>query len=245
MIEYVKNAVQRSLHSVGFQIVRWPRYMTEELFDPLPALVQLLLTAEQPMFFVQVGANDGERADSLRHIVLKHHLPGLLIEPLPDMYERLQENYASEPQVKFANAAVAWVEGSVSLFRFSSDAPVGDSAHGMASFNQTRIRKLARNWGVDDRFVEEVRVRGATLATLLREHGVESVSLLVVDTEGFDFDVIRMALECDLRPTLIKYEFAWLSLQDRRECCRLLAKHGYSFWHGPCDTLAVRVDDLD
>lgn len=245
MNEYVKKAIQGPLDSVGLQLVRWPRYATDDLFDPLPALVRLLLQGEQDFFFVQVGANDGERADDLRPLVLRYHLRGLLIEPLPDMYERLQANYASEPQLEFANAAATREDGPVSLFRYSSDAPVGDSAHGMASFDESKIRRLAKDWGLDDRFVEEVRVRGATLRSLLDEHGVEAVSLLMVDTEGFDLEVIRMALECGLRPTLVKYEFAWLSLEDRKESCRLLAAHGYQFWHGPCDTLAVRVGDLD
>ena len=85
-----------------------------------------------------------------------------------------------------------------------------------------------------------MRVRSVTLEHLFDEHGVKTITLLQIDTEGFDLEVIRMALKTGILPALINYEFVNLSLKERLESCRLLAEHGYLFLHGRWDTLAVR-----
>lgn len=93
--------------------------------------------------------------------------------------------------------------------------------------------------------MEEVRVRGVTFERLLNDHRVKTISLLQIDTEGFDLEVIRMALESGVLPALINYEFVNLSLADRLESCRLLAERGYRFLHGRVDALAVRGDEQE
>lgn len=42
-------------------------------------------------FFLQIGANDGRRADPLRKLVMRHKLTGLAVEPLPDIFMELKK----------------------------------------------------------------------------------------------------------------------------------------------------------
>ena len=91
---------------------------------------------------------------------------------------------------------------------------------------------------------EEVSVPCLTFQSLKEKHKFKIVSLLQVDTEGFDFEVIKMAVKSGILPTLLNYEFMHLSLPDRLDACQLLSDKGYSFVHGRWDTLAVRQADL-
>jgi FkbM family methyltransferase len=192
-------------------------------------------------FFVQIGANNGLRADPLRSLVLQYHLKGLLIEPLPDMFEELKKNYVSEKQLLFENVAIANRDDKVALFRFRRDAPVSDLAHGMATFNEQKIRKTAKYWNLS-RYIEMTQVQGVMFEHILKKYQIRTISLLQIDAEGFDYEVIKMALQSRVLPKLINYEFVNLSNRDRLESCRVLAKHGYFFLHGRWDTLAVLRD---
>lgn len=245
IIQKVKNAIRAVLQFAGLDVIRWyPGYgralfpLVGKEFSPLQFAVRSILADGGNFFFVQIGANNGVRHDPLRSLILQYHLRGLLVEPLCDMFEELKNNYASERQLLFENVAIAEQDGEVSLFRFRPDAPVPDWAHGMATFDGQKIRKMARNWRLD-RHVEEVRVQSVTFERLLNKCRVETITLLQIDTEGFDLEVIKMALRSGVRPALINYEFVNLSPRDRLESCRLLAEHGYSFLHGRADTLAV------
>lgn len=188
---------------------------------------------------VQVGANDGVRADPLRSYILQHHPRGVLVEPLPDMFESLKANYAGEPQLAFENAAIALEDGERELFRFALDAPVADYMHGMATFDERKIRAIARARGLDG-YVQKVKVPAMTFQSLVTKHRIDKISLLQIDAEGFDFEVIKMAIASATLPEVINYEFVNLTLKDRVESCKLLAERGYFFVHGVEDTLAIR-----
>ena len=56
---------------------------------------------------MQIGANDGVLDDPLRELITTHHLRGLLIEPLPDLFATLAENYKGETQLSFEQVAIA------------------------------------------------------------------------------------------------------------------------------------------
>jgi FkbM family methyltransferase len=246
MLQRIKNAMESVFRFTGQEIVRYTPGYEKALFplvgnelSPLQFAIPSIMVDRGDFFFIQIGANDGIRADSLRSLILRYHLRGLLVEPLCDMFEKLKINYSSETQLTFENVAIAEKDGEASLFRFRLDAPVPDWIHGMATFNGQKIINLAKNWKLDQ-YVEEVRVKSVTFEKLLNVHRVETITLLQIDTEGFDLQVIKMALKSGVLPTLINYEFVNLSLMDRLESCRLLSEYGYSFLHGRIDTLAVR-----
>ena len=44
-------------------------------------------------FFIQVGANDGITGDDLRKYILKYQWHGILVEPVPYVFDRLIKNY--------------------------------------------------------------------------------------------------------------------------------------------------------
>ena len=133
LLHALKKVVAPIMHRMGFDVVRYPMVFpkTERLierpFNVLEFIVSQLLSLDK-QFFVEVGANNGIRWDSLHDLICKYHLTGLLVEPLPDIFEELKRNYAMESQLLFEGSALAKQEGIQSLFRVKSDAPIGDWA---------------------------------------------------------------------------------------------------------------------
>jgi len=61
-----------------------------------------------------------------------------------------------------------------------------------------------------------------------------------VDTEGFDCEIVRTALDAGLRPPIINYEFIQATRRDQTDCKQRLKQDGYSFIDIGRDTLVVR-----
>jgi FkbM family methyltransferase len=233
----VKSAVKGLVQMTGYDIVQYVPELNRP-FSVLPMLVRERVARGEDLFIVQVGANDGIMDDPLRELIHEHHFPGLLIEPLPDLFERLQHNYRAEPQLTFENVAILDHDGTVEIHRVRSDADVPEHWHGIASFN----RRNLLSQGVPKAAIERVMVKATTFKGLLAKHGVTRIGLLQVDTEGYDYEVIRAALATGILPDMINYEHCWLVPQTRLACKQMLDRHGYKFLEVGKDTLAVRAE---
>jgi len=80
-----------------------------------------------------------------------------------------------------------------------------------------------------------------SLQTLLAKHRIDHVDLVQVDTEGFDYEILKMLWETPLRPPIINFESAHMSRDDKLACAEMLKRDGYRYLNiRHFDTLAVR-----
>lgn len=231
----IKSVVRR----FGYDIVRCID-KCERPINVLDLVVRDKLTHDQRFFFVQIGANDGIRSDPLNHLIMEYHLEGILVEPLPDLFEQLRQNYASEPQLSFENCAIATSDGERIMCRISPNACVPEWAHGQATFNKDRILRVAKELGLGKEYLEEIEVPTLTLRTLFRKYRIQKVSLLQIDTEGYDYEILKMAFATQVYPEIINFEYIHLSWEDRMKSKEMLIEEGYRFMDIGRDTLAVR-----
>jgi FkbM family methyltransferase len=131
-------------------------------------------------FFVQIGANDGIRYDPLRPFVIQYHLKGICVEPLSDMYLKLIENYSTEKQLLFENAAIHRYNKHMTLYRFGPKAPVEDGMHALATFDEKSIRRMARKCKLEQ-YIEEVQVHCITLQDLFSKYCINNITLFQTD----------------------------------------------------------------
>ena len=78
------------------------------------------------------------------------------------------------------------------------------------------------------------------LCDVLARHRVERVDFMHVDTEGFDYQVLRQIDFARFRPRLILYEHQHLSAADQEAARQLLGAQGYECASLGPDTLATR-----
>ena len=71
-------------------------------------------------FVVQIGANDGTAGDPLAGAFSKTRWSGLLVEPVPHLYEALVTRYHDRPGVRVERAAVSSSDGEAPLYRLRS-----------------------------------------------------------------------------------------------------------------------------
>lgn len=194
------------------------------------------LRSDRPLVFVQVGANDGLSFDSLYWYVTKYHCKGLVVEPLHDMFQRLEYNYRSFPNVTPVRAAVHPSLREVVLHRVKPERllEVPEWGTGIASVHARWHVEL----GIPSEEMIEERVPAIHLMELFERYEISTLDLLQIDVEGFDAEVIKMIDFARIRPGIIKYEARRAEFDEPVE--ELLVSHGYKLFHEGPDVIAWR-----
>ena len=198
--------------------------------------MQPLLRRPAGFKFAQIGANDGVRFDSLYEIVTVHPCAGIVVEPLPDMFERLRSNYADYPRIVPVNKAIHESARSLELFRVrpSTQATYPGWSSGLASFDREHL--LRHHIAPADISVQLVEC--VTLMELLETHALVDLDLLQVDTEGYDGAIVRMIDFARCRPSVLKFEHKNLPAAEREDLRVRLAHHQYAMQSEGNDTIA-------
>jgi FkbM family methyltransferase len=231
----LRQTLKSLLQRTGFDVVRHVPEFTRP-FPVLPHLVQAEIGTGKPFYFVQIGANDGVLDDPLHDLIIKHRLPGLLVEPLPDLFGRLQANYAGVDCLTYDNVAIHTELERIRIFRVKEDASVSKYWHGLASFSKAHLLKE----GVHTNDIIAVDVPATSMRKLFAKHRIDRLSLLQIDTEGYDATVLFDVLSTGVYPSIINYEQYHLPPSMRAQCKQRLWQCGYRFIDVGRDTLALR-----
>ncbi len=234
----IRRVIQKMLGRWGYRVEKI-RPGVENPIDVFSLVVEDYMSSHGTnLTFVQVGANDGWECDPIRKFVREHHWRGILIEPQPNVFARLVENYRDEPQLVFENTAVAREPGVATLYRLRDDPSLPPWATGLARFNLESLRSN-RNIPNIGKYIEEISVPTMTLRQIIAKHGLPCVDLLQVDVEGYDFEVLKMVDFEGCRPGIIQYEYFHLSRDDQVGCRQFLIDRGYRLCSVLGDTIAV------
>jgi len=209
-----------------------------------PRLLRAFADAYPDAFFVEIGSNDGEQHDHLRPFILDRAWRGIMVEPVPHVFERLRRNYGAIDRVALVNAAIAEQDGTLPFY-YPAPAAEAELARlpdwydGIGSLSREAVVGHARQIpDIEARVVRE-EVECLTYASLRRRHGDPRVDLLVIDTEGHDWAILRSLDLSVERPRLIVYEHFHLSPADRRAARAHLDHAGYESLEEGFDTFCL------
>ena len=213
-----------------------------------PRLLRAFARTYPDAVFVEIGANDGDKHDHLRPLIIANGWRGVLVEPVPYLFERLRANYAGVARVQFENAAIAEADGALDFYHLP-EAPPDEREHlpewydTIGSFSrETVMRHATAIDGIAERIVE-TQVPTLTFESLCERHGLEQVDLVAIDTEGYDGRIIRAFPFHRYRPRLILYEHFHLAPQERAATREHLHANGYETIEEGMDTFAYRGAD--
>jgi FkbM family methyltransferase len=200
---------------------------------------RLLQRAPRDFFFVQIGAFDGRSGDPLYPLVARYRFRGVLVEPRPEAFRRLRETYRDHPQLRLLAVAVGAAAGRRTLYSLAPRPGLPAWAPQVASFNRRVL--LAHRTEIPDlpeRIVEEeVEVR--TFSQLMAGDA-GPLDLLLLDTEGHDWEILRTVDLDRYRPAILQYEHKHLAPGERDAAAVHLLGHGYRLAVSGADTLGYR-----
>lgn len=115
----IKNTIRQVAHSLGYQISKISdpsEPVSYPFIDILDLIVRDFSRVKPDLFFMQIGSHDGSFADPIHHLVKQHHWSGILVEPQPQAFQRLMQNYQEEEQLFFENAVVSQQVGETKFY---------------------------------------------------------------------------------------------------------------------------------
>lgn len=209
-------------------------------------LLRAFAAAYPEAVFVEIGANDGRKDDYLWRLLPGRRWTGVLVEPLPHVFETLRSNYEGVPGVRFENAAIAAADGTLPFFhvagRSEGDPPwldeIGSLSRATVLQHAGQVPELA------ERLVE-TDVPALTFESLCARHGLECVDLVVMDTEGHDGELVRAFPFARYRPRVLVYEHFHLPRAERAALRDRLAAEGYESFEEGLDTFALDTSPGD
>jgi FkbM family methyltransferase len=182
--------------------------------------------------FVKVGANDGVTGDPISDLLLAdERWKGLLIEPVPFIFERLQKNLGGNRRFVLEQVAIGPNPRKSTFYYVDAKAieripnlPLWYDQLG--SFDRNHI--IRHLDGVLTPFILECTVEVRPLSDVLRTHGIREVHLLQIDVEGYDYEALKTIDLANDPPAAFLIEHKHLSEVDRTDLVNCLRGHNYS-----------------
>lgn len=212
-------------------------YLKKKIFSS-QRILENNFPKEYSFNFIQVGANDGVSFDFLYDFVIQRNSEGLVIEPVKEYFDELVENYKDYPKIIKVNKAVHTSEKTIEIHKISPNSVVNypDWVKGIASLDAEHHKKTGIN-SYD--IIKEVVVADSLMNIINQYLFSKKLNYFQVDTEGFDFEVIKMIDFNTIRPTIIKYEHANLTNQNQNDLLLLLKNNGYFVFNELSDTIGL------
>ena len=182
--------------------------------------------------FVKVGAHDGITGDPCSDILLANkNWRGLLIEPVPYCFDRLKVNFQDSRRFSLEQVAIGASAEEVTFYYVDAKAieslpNLPEWFDQLGSFYRNNITKFLD--GVLEPFIIECRIQVCPLSDVITRNRIHDVHLLLVDTQGHDYEVLKTLDFSKQAPLSIFIEHHNLSDAQKTEMLHFLRKRGYS-----------------
>lgn len=169
---------------------------------------------------------------------------GMLIEPVPYLFEKLGENFGDPARFQLVQAAIGTQRGTTKFYYVDpavedSELEIPDWYDRIGGFNRNHLTK---NLGTEiEPFIRDLDLQVIPLGELVASQQISSIQLLHIDVEGFDFEVLKSHNFTTHAPLAILVEQKHLSQQDREEMLAFLDGQYHTFPFGG-EVFALRRD---
>jgi FkbM family methyltransferase len=195
--------------------------------------------------FLQIGANDGKTTDPIYSLVLQHNLKGICLEPIPSYFNQLKETYANQKNINLLNLAVGDKDGIMKMYKVKDQALVElpNWTKGIASKNPNHHKRTK----VPKHLMEEVVVQSISVKSLFSQYPIQRLTLLIIDTEGYDVGILNQILDEGVRPKIIYFEHLYtyesITVRTMNRILNRLIKLQYLISLDYSNCLAYRVKE--
>lgn len=197
--------------------------------------------------FIQIGGNDGILADPIYSFIKKYQssISGFILEPIPDLYEELVQNYKFAPTVTPINVGIHSSKKKMTIYRVRPELQrlLPKNVKGIASFDVNHWSKSRQIPSSD--YMEGIEVDCVDINEFCRDKAVLDLDLLLIDTEGYDFEIILALDFTEVSPRMIRFEHGIRdginSEDDFMKICTFLNSHGYQVIADSYDATAYKL----
>ena len=206
----------------------------------LDLAIQNLLTElhEGHLRVMQIGANDGFQNDFMQRWYEDQRVMAILVEPQREAYARLVDHYHGNDRVFPMNCAVTRTGESLRLYRFSKAQENNIGIDVLASFDQSHLVSWKQRLKIDSEIVSE-EYPSQTIQMLLDKMKWSRADALIIDTEGYDFEILLSLEQLRNRPRIVVFEHINLTMPTQLKAIHLMKSLGYAIQWGAQDAFCI------
>lgn len=184
--------------------------------------------------FVDVGAWDGVCFNNSLFFEKERKWTGILIEPLKEHYEELVKN---RPNCINLNTAISDTEGEADFLSITG--PTGMLSGLVDTYDPRHLQRIENETREFNTTATKIKTPVRRLDSIFREHDIQRVHYLSIDTEGSELNVLK---SINFESTYIDVIGFENNYPDKtRACMDFLMKKGYVQLHVKCyDVFMIR-----
>lgn len=199
----------------------------------LSRLIDALYTDLGTLSFVQVGSNDADVGDPLRPSILKGYLRGVMVEPLPHIFERLKSNYQDVSGLQFEQVAIAAERKTLPFYYVAEAAPeeralLPEWYDQIGSFDRNHLLRHSHLIPQLEQRIQTAKLSCITFDDLCTRTGVTRFDILHVDAEGYDLEIMRTIDLRRYQPRLVVFEMKHIPKAELETYRQTLSRDGYT-----------------
>lgn len=254
----MKRLIKRVMETFGYTIInsRALRAKEKQITITRRDFFNLYFSKVDPerFFFVEIGASDGIRGDPIWEYTTKYRLKGVVVEPIPESFARLQKSYSGYP-VTCVQAAIGDASGTLPFYTISEEGRKEKGKKGTkgdkylfllasSSLSKTHLEDHLRRYlerREVEKFIAETNVRALSFSDLAKECDINRIDALQIDAEGYDWKILQTVDFSRFSPSLINIETENLTPEDYAACMAFLEKLGYKTFRIKADTVAYKA----
>ncbi len=253
-----KKLVFNLASSDNFIYINFYKYFYTPSSGSLSEFIDKFSKANLGLKVIQIGANDGYNRDPFVKFIKRDKWEGILLEPQRYVYETfLKKLYKNSTRITPFNYALDSKNGKREIYKLAfSNARW---ATGLTSFDRSFLEDAidrghvaghAARSGVvlpenKEDFITEEKIETITPQSLMGKKNMQHVDLLAIDTEGFDYEVIKLFDIPSLKPRVVIYENMNLSDKEKEDAINHFKTNGYKTRTITKDTIAMLSEDKD
>jgi FkbM family methyltransferase len=250
---FYKNIIFRMSANNNFIFISFYRYFFKPGKGSIDEFTSLYSGSRDKVTVVQIGANDGINNDPIHKFIKRDNWQGVLLEPQKFVFEKyLKPLYLKTGNIVVLNAALDQKDGQKPIYKVA----VSESrwATGLSSFNRSVLEAAVESGYIEKEAIKEgaplpsdkkdyisvEMVECISTETLIKRFNLTKIDWLQIDTEGFDFEIIKMFNIGMTKPEIIVYENLHFNEEQQNECLQFLENNEYLCQTFGPNTLAMR-----
>lgn len=217
-------------------------YWRPNLIKDLNIVLRVFSKEIKNISFIQIGSNDGISGDPLHSYIISDNWQGVLIEPIPFLFEQLTFNYSGCKNLQFRNCAVGVISGTTEIFSINEEKreSLPSWYFQLASFDRNML--LRHGIPEVESLITKKTVDVETFDQIMKSTQLPNLNLIHIDTEGYDFEILKTINLNQYKPEIIILEYRHLSIANFKESLKLLKKYNYKVFRNDYDIISIRYD---
>lgn len=225
--------LKKLIEAMGFKLieknlVKNDRLISQYSFLNTEKFFEYLFTLNKIDFIVQIGANDGVRFDVINKFIKKYKPKVIFLEPIKSNFEKLKKNYGGQENLIFENYAISVNNKINELFKVNENKLKVYDEHvvGITSFDKKHLIKH----GINKKHIIKETVNTISITNLIEKHSIKNFDLLLIDTEGYDGEIVSEFFnKSNIRPIIV-FEYIHIKNKILRNTLNIMKEKKYFFF---------------